>query len=74
MEMAQPRTPSAPTETEASTPESNEQGGNKASQFDNVTEADKNKIETVLFLMDKFDVGDAFIQVLSMVNDGMPRS
>ena len=39
-----------------------------------MTEADKSTIETVLFLMDKFAVGDAFIHELSMVIDGMPKS
>ena len=57
-----------------SSPGSHEQGKNKGKQFDSVTEADKSKIETVLFLMDKFAVGDAFIHELSMVIDGMPRS
>ena len=57
-----------------SSPGSHEQGRNKGKQFDSVTEADKSKIETVLFLMDKFAVGDAFIHELSMVIDGMPRS
>lgn len=51
-----------------------EQGRNKGKQFDSVTEADKSTIETVLFLMDKFAVGDAFIHELSMVVDGMPKS
>lgn len=74
IEMDRPRTTSPPTETVASSPASNGQGGNKATQFDSVTEADKSKIETVLFLMDKFAVGDAFIHELSMVIDGMPRS
>ena len=51
-----------------------EQGRSNGKQFDSVTEADKTTIETVLFLMDKFAVGDAFIHELSMVVDGMPKS
>ncbi len=31
-------------------------------------------MEAILFLMDKFAVGDAFIHELSMIIDGMPRS
>ena len=31
-------------------------------------------METILFLMDKFAVGDAFIHELSMVVDSMPKS
>ena len=31
-------------------------------------------MEAILFLMDKFAVGDTFIHELSMVSDGMPRS
>ncbi len=57
-----------------STPESSKQGRSRGKQFDSVTEADKSTIETVLFLMDKFAVGDAFIHELSMVFDGMPKS
>lgn len=57
-----------------SSPESQVQGRNKGKQFDSVIEADKSTIETVLFLMDKFAVGDAFIHELSMVIDGMPKS
>ena len=75
METQTPSPPSSTTrEPLASSPGSHEQGRNKGKQFDSVTEADKSKIETVLFLMDKFAVGDAFIHELSMVIDGMPRS
>lgn len=46
----------------------------KGKKYDSLTEADKSSIETVLFLMDKFSVGDAFIHELSMVIAGMPKS
>lgn len=50
----------------------NEQSKNK--QYDSLSEADKEKVETVLYLMDKFSVGDAFIHELNMEVNGMPKS
>ena len=50
----------------------NEQGKNK--QYDSLPDADKEKVESVLYLMDKFSVGDAFIHELSMEVNGMPKS
>lgn len=43
-------------------------------QYDSLSDDSKCKVEAILFLMDKFAVGDAFIHELSMVVDGMPRS
>ena len=50
----------------------NEHG--KKNQYDSLSEADKEKVESVLYLMDKFSVGDAFIHELSMEVNGMPKS
>ena len=50
----------------------NEQSKNK--QYDSLSEADKEKVETVLYLMDKFSVGDAFIHELNIEVNGMPKS
>lgn len=50
----------------------NEQSKNK--QYDSLSEADKEKAETVLYLMDKFSVGNAFIYELNMEVNGMPKS
>jgi hypothetical protein len=43
-------------------------------QYENLTELEKCKVESILFLMDTFAVGDAFIQELCMTVDGMPKS
>ena len=50
----------------------NEQSKNK--QYDSLSEADKEKVEKVLYLMDEFSVGDAFIHELDMEVNGMPKS
>lgn len=42
--------------------------------YESLSEDDKCKVETLLFLMDKFSVGDAFLHEVSMVVDGMPKS
>ena len=54
-------------------PTSNEECG-KASTFSSLPEGEKNKIEQILFLLDKFCVGDNFYHELSMMVDGLPRS
>ncbi|XP_028408194.1 uncharacterized protein LOC114530773 [Dendronephthya gigantea] len=46
----------------------------KNNQYDQLSIDGKCKVEAILFLMDKFAVGDAFIHELSMVVEGMPRS
>ena len=43
-------------------------------QYNNLTSESKCKVEAILFLMDKFAVGDAFIHEMSMIVEGMPRS
>ena len=47
---------------------------NRWRQYENISEDDKCKVESLLFLMDKFAVGDAFLHEISMVIDGMPKS
>jgi hypothetical protein len=42
--------------------------------YECLSEDDKCKVETLLFLMDKFSVGDAFLHEVSMAIDGMPKS
>ena len=42
--------------------------------FDSLSNEDKEKIEQVLFLLDKFCVGDSFYHELTMINDGLPKS
>ena len=46
----------------------------KNNQYENLSSDSKCKVEAILFLMDKFAVGDAFIHELSMVVDSMPKS
>ena len=38
------------------------------------SEEDKIQIEEILYLLDKFCVGDSFYHELTMVTDGLPRS
>ncbi|XP_028394773.1 uncharacterized protein LOC114518936 [Dendronephthya gigantea] len=43
-------------------------------KFDSLSNEDNEKIEQVLFLLDKFCVGDSFYHELSMITDGLPKS
>ena len=43
-------------------------------QYEQLSSDSKCKVEAILFLMDKFAVGDAFVHELSIVIEGMPRS
>lgn len=43
-------------------------------QYDSLSDSEKERVEAVLFLMDKFAVGDLFVNELSMLINGMPRS
>ena len=69
---ANPQTPTAASMTPPPTPNSNPTP--KASRYETLSEEEKGKVETVLFLVDKFAVEDAFIHELSMSVDGMPKS
>jgi hypothetical protein len=42
--------------------------------FDSLSNEDKEKIEQVLFLLDKFCVGDSFYHELTRITDGLPKS
>ena len=42
--------------------------------FDTLSEEEKSRVEKVLFLLDKFCVGDNFYHELTMVVDGLPKS
>ena len=46
----------------------------KRVQYDSLSDSEKERVEAVLFLMDKFAVGDPFVHELSMLINGMPRS
>ena len=43
-------------------------------QYAKLSEDDKSRVEGILYLIDKFGVGDEFIHQLSMVVDEMPKS
>jgi len=43
-------------------------------EIDSLTDEDKTKIEQVLFLLDKFCVGDSFYHELTMTVNGLPKS
>lgn len=42
--------------------------------FDSLSKEEKEKVEKVLFLLDKFCVGDMFYHEFSFVCDGLPKS
>ena len=44
------------------------------SGFDALSDDDKGKVEKVLFLLDKFCVGDAFYHEITMLVEGLPKS
>ena len=39
-----------------------------------ISEDEKRKVEQILFLLDKFCVGDSFYHEISMITDSIPRS
>ena len=43
-------------------------------RYDNLNEDDKNKVEQILFLLDKFCVGDEVYHELSSISEGLPKS
>lgn len=52
---------------------SDEQQENTATGFDSLSEEEKEKVDKILFLLDKFCVGDSFYHEFSMYND-LPKS
>ena len=42
--------------------------------YANLDEEEKNKVEQVLFLLDKFCVGDEVYHELSLITEGLPKS
>ena len=46
----------------------------EGSKYGSLPEQEKEKIEQILFLLDKFCVGDAFYRELTMAFEGLPRS
>ena len=53
---------------------SDEQQENTTTGLDSLSEEEKEKVEQILFLLDKFCVGDSFYHELSMINDDLPKS
>ena len=49
-------------------------GDSEGSRYINLPEQEKGKIEQILFLLDKFCVGDAFYHELTMTFESLPRS
>ena len=43
-------------------------------KYSKLSEDDKAKVESILYLIDKFGVGDEFVHELSMTTDGFPKS
>ena len=51
-----------------------ENQGDGESKYSTLPECEKKNVEQILFLLDKFCVGDTFYHELSMITDGLPRS
>ena len=43
-------------------------------RYNSLSEDEKKKVEQILFLLDKFCVGDSFYHEISMITDNLPRS
>ncbi|XP_022794722.1 uncharacterized protein LOC111333422 [Stylophora pistillata] len=43
-------------------------------KYNSLSEEEKKQVEEILFLLDKFCVGDSFVHELTMVTDGLPKS
>lgn len=59
-----------------SSSQSNNNDGNSNSGYNGLSEGDKGKVEQILFLLDKFGVGDEFYHEVTMTKQGeeLPRS
>ena len=53
---------------------SNQTSCQSETQYSKLSDDDKAKVEGILYLIDKFGVGDEFMHELSMVVDGLPKS
>ena len=60
--------------TEEQSHPSNQTSCPNETQYAKLSEDDKAKVESILYLIDKFGVGDEFIHEMSMTVDGMPKS
>ncbi|XP_028417141.1 uncharacterized protein LOC114541415 [Dendronephthya gigantea] len=60
--------------SEPSDPSNEERNNASLPKFNNLSPEDKTKVEQILFLVDKFCVGDVFYHELSMLVEGLPRS
>lgn len=59
-------------ETQDST--ANSEPSEKSNRYNNLTEEHKKQIEEILFVLDKFCVGDAFYHQFTMMTNGLPKS
>ena len=60
--------------TEEQSHPSNQTSCPNETQYAKLSEDDKAKVESILYLIDKFGVGDEFIHEMSMTVDGIPKS
>ena len=51
-----------------------EQQENTTTELDSLSEEEKEKVDQILFFLDKFCVGDSFYHQHSMFNDDLPKS
>ena len=66
--------PCTPDNTSSSTSSNDISPPSPQTQYSKLSEDDKAKVESILYLIDKFGVGDEFVHELSMTIDGFPKS
>ena len=66
--------PCTPNSTSSSTLSNGISQPSPQTQFSKLSEDDKARVESILYLIDKFGVGDEFVHELSMTIDGLPKS
>ena len=66
--------PCTPDSTTSSTLSDGISQPSPQTQFSKLSEDDKARVESILYLIDKFGVGDEFVHELSMTIDGLPKS
>ena len=67
-------TESPPTSLSGLQPQLTELSTQKETQYSKLSDDDKARVESILYLIDKFGVGDEFIHELTMTVEGLPKS
>jgi hypothetical protein len=66
--------PLTPTSTPPDVNQTQSDKTSKSTKYVTLCENDKARIESLLYIIDKFGVSDEFIHELTMITDGLPKS